>query len=155
MLEQCKVVFGGDVAAMEDLYGKIAEYGKNIVYDKAGLLEAQKTMMSFGISGEKAFSTLQNIGDIAMGDSGKMQSLALAFSQTTSTGKLMGQDLMQMINAGFNPLQVISDKTGKSMATLKDGADLGRDALASLPINKFQEVCMFLLQNKLPLHSIF
>lgn len=118
-------LLGGDVAAMEDLYGKIAEYGKNTVYDKTGLLEATKTMMSFGISGEKAFSTLQNIGDIAMGDSNNMQSLALAFSQTTSTGKLMGQDLMQMINAGFNPLQVISDKTGKSMATLKDEMSKG------------------------------
>ncbi len=118
-------LLGGDVAAMEDMYGKIAEYGKNTVYDKAGLLEAQKTMLSFGISGEKAFSTLQNIGDIAMGDSSRMQSLALAFSQTTSTGKLMGQDLMQMINAGFNPLQVISDKTGKSMAMLKDEMNKG------------------------------
>lgn len=118
-------LLGGDVAAMENLYGQIAEYGKDTVYDKTGLLEATKTMMSFGISGEKAFSTLQNIGDIAMGDSNKMQSLALAFSQTTSTGKLMGQDLMQMINAGFNPLQVISDKTGKSMATLKDEMSKG------------------------------
>lgn len=118
-------LLGGDVAAMENLYGKIAEYGKNTVYDKSGLLEAQKTMMSFGIESNKAFSTLQNIGDIAMGDSNKMQSLALAFSQTTSTGKLMGQDLMQMINAGFNPLQVISDKTGKSMADLKDEMSKG------------------------------
>lgn len=118
-------LLGGDVAAMENLYGKIAEYGKNTVYDKAGLLEAQKTMMSFGIESDKAFSTLQNIGDIAMGDSNKMQSLALAFSQTTSTGKLMGQDLMQMINAGFNPLQVISDKTGKSIADLKDEMSKG------------------------------
>lgn len=118
-------LLGGDVAAMENLYGKIAEYGKNTVYDKAGLLEAQKTMMSFGIESDKAFSTLQNIGDIAMGDSNKMQSLALAFSQTASTGKLMGQDLMQMINAGFNPLQVISDKTGKSMADLKDEMSKG------------------------------
>ena len=118
-------LLGGDVVAMENLYGKIAEYGKNTVYDKAGLLEAQKTMMSFGIESDKAFSTLQNIGDIAMGDSNKMQSLALAFSQTTSTGKLMGQDLMQMINAGFNPLQVISDKTGKSIADLKDEMSKG------------------------------
>lgn len=42
-------LLGGDVAAMENLYGKIAEYGKNTVYDKAGLIEAQKTMMSFGV----------------------------------------------------------------------------------------------------------
>ncbi len=113
-------LLGGDIDASDTLFGKISEYGKNTVYDKAGLIEAQKTMMSFGIEGEKAFSVLKNIGDISMGDSQKMQSLALAFSQTTSTGKLMGQDLLQMINAGFNPLQVISDKTGKSMSVLKD-----------------------------------
>jgi len=44
----------------------------------------------------------------------------------SSTGKLMGQDLLQMINAGFNPLKVIADETGESMASLKkkmsDGA---------------------------------
>lgn len=113
-------LLGGDIDAADTIFGKISEYGKNTVYDKAGLIEAQKTMMSFGISAEDAFTHLQQIGDIAMGDKQKMQSLALAFSQASSAGKLGGQDLMQMINAGFNPLQVISEKTGKSMATLKD-----------------------------------
>ena len=51
--------------------------------------------MSFGLTGEKSFETLKQIGDIAMGDKQKMQSLALAFSQATSAGKLQGQDLMQ------------------------------------------------------------
>ena len=37
----------------------------------------------------------------------------------------MGQDLNQMINAGFNPLQIISEKTGKSIATLKDEMSKG------------------------------
>ena len=37
----------------------------------------------------------------------------------------MGQDLLQMINAGFNPLEVISQKTGKSMAVLKDEMSKG------------------------------
>lgn len=32
----------------------------------------------------------------------------------------MGQDLNQMINAGFNPLQIMADKTGKSISTLKE-----------------------------------
>ena len=36
-----------------------------------------------------------------------------------SAGKLMGQDLLQMVNAGFNPLNEISKTTGKSMAELK------------------------------------
>lgn len=60
-----------------------------------------------------------------MGESGKFNSLTLAFSQMSATGKLMGQDLNQMINAGFNPLQTISEKTGKSIATLKDEMSKG------------------------------
>lgn len=118
-------LFKGNADAADDMFARISKYGKETVYDKEGLIEAQKTMMSFGISGEQAFATLRQIGDIAMGDGQKMQSLALAFSQATSTGKLMGQDLLQMINAGFNPLAVISEHTGESMASLKEKMSQG------------------------------
>lgn len=118
-------LFKGNAKAAEDMFARISKYGKETVYDKEGLIEAQKTMMSFGISGEQAFTTLKQIGDIAMGDGQKMQSLALAFSQATSTGKLMGQDLLQMINAGFNPLAIISEHTGESMASLKEKMSQG------------------------------
>lgn len=120
-----KTLLNGDAEATESLVKQIREYGKATVYDKSGLVEAQKTMMTFGLDAEFAFGKLKNIGDIALGDKQKMNSLALAFSQATSSGKLMGQDLMQMINAGFNPLEVISQKTGKSMATLKDEMSKG------------------------------
>ena len=119
-------LFQGNSSAAEEMFEKISEYGKATVYDKSGLIEAQKTMMSFGMEGEKAFSTLKQIGDIAMGDSQKMQSLALAFSQATSAGKLQGQDLMQLINAGFNPLNEISKHTGESMASLKEKMSKGQ-----------------------------
>lgn len=125
-LNNLTTLYKGNADAAKDMYERLSEYGKATVYDKAGLLEAQKTMMSFGIEGEKAFSTIKQIGDIAMGDSQKMQSLSLAFSQATSTGKLMGQDLLQMINAGFNPLAVISEKTGRSIESLKDDMSKGK-----------------------------
>lgn len=118
-------LFKGNADAAAAMFSRISQYGKETVYDKEGLIDAQKTMMSFGISGEQAFTTLKQIGDIAMGDGQKMQSLALAFSQATSTGKLMGQDLLQMINAGFNPLAVISEHTGESMASLKEKMSQG------------------------------
>ena len=120
-----QTLLNGDAQATERLLTQIREYGKATVYDRSGLVEAQKTMMAFGLEAEYAFGKLKNIGDIALGDSEKMKSLALAFSQMSSTGKLMGQDLLQMINAGFNPLEVISQRTGKSIATLKDEMSKG------------------------------
>ena len=122
-------LYKGNADAAQDMYSRLSEFGRTTVYDKKSLIDAQKTMMSFGISGEKAYNTLRQIGDIAMGDSQKMKSLALAFSQATSAGKLGGQDLLQLINAGFNPLQTISERTGKSMATLKD--EMGRGLITA------------------------
>ena len=120
-----RTLMNGNAEAADALLSKIRSYGKSTVYDTSGLVNAQKTMMAFGLEADTAFKSLQHIGDIALGDSQKMQSLALAFAQSQSTGKLMGQDLMQMINAGFNPLEVISQRTGKSIATLKDEMSKG------------------------------
>ena len=44
----------------------------------------------------------------------------------TASGRLMGQDLLQMINAGFNPLSEISRKTGKSIGVLKEEMEKGK-----------------------------
>jgi tape measure domain-containing protein len=68
---------------------------------------------------------LKMIGDISMGDSNKMSFLTRAFSQVRSAGKLTGEDLNQMIDQGFNPLKIISEKTGLGMSDLKKQMEAG------------------------------
>lgn len=87
-----------------------------------------KLMLNFGATAEEIIPSLQMLGDISGGNAVKMDALSLAFSQVKSQGKLMGQDLLQMINAGFNPLLVLSEKTGKSMAVLKKEMSAGKIA---------------------------
>lgn len=81
--------------------------------------QAGKSLLAFGAAGEDIMPTLKMLGDISMGNSERFGSLALAFAQTKAAGRLMGQEVLQFVNAGFNPLQQISEKTGKSMAVLK------------------------------------
>ena len=90
------------------------------------LASGAQTLLGFNIEAEKVMPTLKALGDISMGDSQKFQSLTLAFAQMSSTGKLMGQDLLQMINAGFNPLVQIAERTGKSVAELKEEMSQGK-----------------------------
>lgn len=120
-----EVLLGSEEAAKK-LVADITKYGADTTYDKMGLGGNAQQMLSFGIDENKIMPTLKAIGDIAMGDANKMNSLTLAYSQMSSTGKLMGQDLLQMINAGFNPLNEISKKTGKSIGQLKDEMEKGK-----------------------------
>lgn len=77
------------------------------------VFDIAQTMMAFGVKGDIA-GRIAQIGNVAMGDAGKMQSLGLALSQMTSMGRLQGQDKLQMAGAGWNPIKTIAKMTGKS-----------------------------------------
>lgn len=107
------------------LMSQVREFAKISLLEFSDVTAATQMMLGFNIEAEKVPRYLQAIGDVSMGNTQKFNSMTLAFSQMSAAGKLMGQDLNQMINAGFNPLQIMSEKTGKSIATLKDEMSKG------------------------------
>lgn len=94
-------------------------------FGMADLASATQTLLNFQVPAQKATTILQQLGDISLGNSEKLQSLATVFGQVSSAGKLTGQDLMQFINAGFNPLNEIAKKTGESMEQLRERMSKG------------------------------
>lgn len=114
---------GKDMA--NDLIPQIKELAKVSPLTLSDMVGAEQMMLGFNIQAEDTIRYLQALSDVSMGDATKFKSLTLAFSQMSAAGKLMGQDLNQMINAGFNPLQIIAEKTGKSISTLKDEMSKG------------------------------
>ena len=120
-----RVLLGGDSEKLSDIMSQMKEYALISPLTTKDMASALQMMIGFGIQAEDAITYLKALGDISMGDTVHFNSLALAFSQMSAAGKLMGQDLNQMINAGFNPLQQISEKTGKSIGELKDEMSKG------------------------------
>lgn len=118
-------VLVGSEAKAAKMLGEINKYADNTLWDRSTTQNASKTMLGFGISTETVVDDLKMLGDVAMGDKNKLQSLALVFGQISAAGKLQGQDLLQLINAGYNPLLDLSELTGKSVATLKDEMSKG------------------------------
>jgi tape measure domain-containing protein len=129
MLEQSFNVLLGSKAKADAMLGDIRDIALKSPLSLEDTAQAAQMMLSFNISAEKIIPTLRQLGDISMGNSERFRSLTLAFSQMSSAGKLMGQDLLQMINAGFNPLQIMSEKTGKSMSALRD--EMSEGAISS------------------------
>jgi len=60
------------------------------------------------------------VGDVSMGNSKKFELLSYAMAQVFSNKTLKGDDLRQFVAQGFNPLAVISERTGKSMEVLRE-----------------------------------
>lgn len=119
----------GSKEKADALLAEVKSYATVSPLTLTDISSATQMMLGFNIEAEKVPTYFKAIGDISMGDTQKFNSLTLAFSQMSATGKLMGQDLNQMINAGFNPLQVIAQKTGKSIAELKD--EMSKGAVSS------------------------
>ena len=115
----------GDQAKADAMFGELKDFAVSTPLMLKDLAAGAQTMLGFNIEAEKVIPMLKAIGDISMGDAQRFQSLSLAFSQMSATGKLMGQDLLQMINAGFNPLTEISRKTGKGISELKEEMSAG------------------------------
>jgi tape measure domain-containing protein len=118
-------VMTGSAERGKQMLGELRQFAASTPITLSGAQQSAKTLLAFGVEAEKVIPTLKMLGDVSGGNSERFASLSLAFAQIQSAGRLMGQDLLQLINAGFNPLQVISEQTGRSMAQLKKDMEAG------------------------------
>ena len=135
--EQTSVAFTTLVGSEEkaaDILRQINEFAAKTPYSNLDLVDNAKTMLNFGVEADRVNGYLRQLGDIAAGDKNRLGSLSLVFGQVASAGKMSGQDLLQFINAGFNPLKELEKMTGKTYAELQNmmsKGQIGMDAVAA------------------------
>lgn len=135
--EQTSVAFTtlvGSESKASGILSKINDFAAKTPFSNLDLVDNAKTMLNFGVNADNVNKYLRQLGDIASGDKNKLSSLSLVFGQVSSAGKMSGQDLLQFINAGFNPLKELQKMTGKSYQQLQDmigKGQIGMDAVAA------------------------
>jgi tape measure domain-containing protein len=130
--EQQKIsleVMTGSAEKAKMLYEGFRELDRSSPLASEDFSRAAKTLIGYGYAAEKTLPSLRKISEVSVGNRQNFQSLTLAYGQVVASGKLMGQEVRQMINAGFNPLLEISRKTGRSMGDLK--SDMEEGAISS------------------------
>lgn len=121
--EQTGVAFRvlvGDEEKATKMLSQITDLSARSPFSKLQLEKNAQLMMNFGVASNETLKRLEQLGNISGGDAGRLSSLSLVLGQVHANGYLMGQDLLQFVNAGFNPLQELSVMTGKSMSELRD-----------------------------------
>jgi tape measure domain-containing protein len=120
-LEQTAIsfeVFTGSALVAKNMLSDLKEQALKSPMQFQDITKGAQTLLGYGLTAQQVIPITKMLGDISGGNADKFQRLSLAFGQVNAAGRLMGQEARQMINAGFNPLQAISDKTGVSMAVL-------------------------------------
>lgn len=122
-------VMTGSAEKAKDIIAELQKIGASTPFEVKGLAETTQLLMNYGLEADDAIDKMMMLGDIAQGSSEKMNRIAMAYGQMSSAGKVQLEDIKQMIEAGFNPLQEISKTTGESMASLYDRISAGTIAV--------------------------
>lgn len=112
------------------------------LYGASTINENAKSMLAYGVDKDTVMQMQDVLGDIAMGDKNKMTSLATAFSQMSSLGKLQTQDWKQMVGAGFNPftqMQKDLGKTAEELDTMMQKGQITADMVKDAFVNATKE----------------
>lgn len=108
-------MLGGSSEAANGMVGSLQKLAAATPLAMSDLAGGAQTLLAFGVASDDVSGTLQRLGDISLGNADKMQSLARAYGKATAQGKLTGETVQMMIDAGWNPLIDICDQTGESM----------------------------------------
>ncbi len=111
-------VMTGSAEEATNVVEQLKEIGAKTPFEFTGLAETTQLLMNYGFTADEAINRMQMLGDISQGSADKMNRIAMAYGQMSSAGKVSLEDVKQMIEAGFNPLQEISQSTGESMESL-------------------------------------
>ena len=120
-----KVLLGSAAKANKHV-AELRKLAMKTPFRTTDLAAASQQLLAFGVNSNSVSGHLRRLGDISLGNKEKFQQLGLVFGQVSSQGKLMGQDLLQFINAGFNPLKELSKMGRGTYQELKDQMAQGK-----------------------------
>ena len=116
----------GKQAGGDTLSGQLNDLAGSTGLNRDALFDSANDLLKTGGKVGNTIPLLKMLGDVSVGDASKLKSLAMTFAKVQEEGILSSRTFRSFLNDGLNPLQFISDKTGKSMLdlekTMKKGA---------------------------------
>lgn len=130
---QFKVLMGSTKLAT-DMMKRLEKFAQTTPFQLADLGQGVRTMLAYGVEVGKLEMHLKQLGDVSLGSRERFERLTLAFAQIHSVGRLTGRDLLQLTQAGFNPLKEIAKVTGETIEQLTKRMEQGK-----VPVEEIDE----------------
>lgn len=119
-------VMMGDSKAAAKKVEELKEMGAKTPFELEDLANATQTLLAFNVSADDSTGVLSKLGDISLGNVQKLESLTRAYGKMNASQKVTLEDINMMIDAGFNPLLIVAEETGKTMTEVYDDISKGK-----------------------------
>jgi tape measure domain-containing protein len=113
-------VLTGSAEEGSKAFERLVKFSAGTPFQLDELVKANNTLLGFGMSSDAAYKALRNIGDIAAVSGGDLKGISVAFGQVAASGRLMGQDLLQLINNGVPIIDMLASSMGVATSEVKN-----------------------------------
>ncbi len=115
----------GSLEEAENLMSKIRTFGAQTPFQTEDIATGAKQLLNAGVAAEEILPTLEILGDLAAAGGKSLQDVAFVFSQVRSAGRLMGQDLNQLLNANIPVIAALAEEFGVAEGEVRDLVSTG------------------------------
>ena len=127
--EKARMTWGvlvGDMTKGGAVFDKLFQFAAKTPLSFQGVNDAATMLKGFGLATDSLMPALQKLGDLAMGDNGKLQQLAFVYGQTAAQNKALTRDLYQFVNAGVPIFDMLAKTMGKSREEVQKLTETGK-----------------------------
>lgn len=122
----------GSASKASAMIEKMRDFAAKTPLTLENVISGGSLLMSYGVDESNLIDTMTKLGDLASGNAEKMDRITLAYGQMLAKGKVTGEELRQMAEAGV-PLQTALAEsigvTGEEFSKMVSKGEVGIDAL--------------------------
>nr|DAQ21019.1 MAG TPA: tail tape measure protein [Bacteriophage sp.] len=122
----------GSASKASAMIEKMRDFAAKTPLTLENVISGGSLLMSYGVDESNLIDTMTKLGDLASGNAEKMDRITLAYGQMLAKGKVTGEELMQMTEAGV-PLQTALAEsigvTGEEFSKMVSAGKVGIDDL--------------------------
>lgn len=122
----------GDTEKAKALITDIQNFAAKTPLSKSDSVSIGSLLMNYGVEADEVIDKMTKLGDLAGGNAEKMNRIALAYGQMLAKGKVTGEEMMQMTEAGVplqNALAESIGVTGEEFSKMVSKGKVGIDDL--------------------------
>jgi len=122
----------GSASKASAMIEKMRDFAAKTPLTLENVISGGSLLMGYGVDESNLIDTMTKLGDLASGNAEKMNRITLAYGQMLAKGKVTGEELMQMTEAGV-PLQTALAEsigvTGEEFSKMVSAGKVGIDDL--------------------------